>query len=191
MKRYLLLLLILGLMAGCDDGDIIVTSFDFNAESNLKTCKTGTSNIFYIVNSDPDESISFSFTDEDFDGTYVEELENITESYPISSSHPLIYRTFTGALSGSQYFCSGTPPSEPLIAEEYVANSGGNINIIITLIDQTIDTLDNKITKEFLTRAVARNISLKNTSGEEEIVVETLHLGSFTRTKDFDWIEEL
>lgn len=186
MKKYLAVLFLFLALASCDDGDIIVTNFDFDSDSNLELCKVGSSNIMYIVNTDPDESISFNFSDKDFDGTYEEDIESKTKTVNLNSSNKLIYRSYDSSLEGNSYFCSGVPPKDPKITQEYQSKNGGTIDITTTLINQEIDTTASTLIKTYKTYAVAHNVTLKKADGKEEIVKEILRLGSLKRTATFD-----
>src|SRR5699024_5287244 len=186
MKRYLFLVFAIFLFISCDDGTIIVTDFDFNSDSELQLCKTESStNVLFIVNSDPDESIAFNFSDEDFDGTYedIEEDEQII-TIELDESDRLVYRTYDGSIDNT-YFCSGIPPTSPKVTGEYISKSGGSIDIITTLIDEEPGE-NNTVICTFVTRAVAHNVTLKNSSSDEEIVEAELQLGSFKKTAQFE-----
>lgn len=186
MKPCFFFLIALIALSSCDDGDIIVTNFDFDSNSALQLCKTNASNVLYIVNDDPAESISFNFSDPDFDGTYPEDVESKTITVNLSSSYHLVYRAYDGSLNGDNYFCSGVPPTQPSVTNEYTSKDGGYIELIIVMIDQSMDEQTNILTRKFETYAIAHNITLVNTSNGEEIVKETMRLGSFKKTKEFD-----
>lgn len=186
MKRFIALLFAVVLFASCDDGDIIVTDFDFDAESELQMCKSGNKNVLYIINNDPVESIVFTFADEDFDGRFADDIESEERVISLGGDNELIYRTFDEQINGKNYYCTGVPPSEPAIKTEFRNKDGGRIDLITTVIDQEVDELDGTVTKTFRTHAVARDFTLKNSHKEEEIVRETMHLGSFTKTATYD-----
>ena len=60
MKKILLALLSVALFYSCDDGDIIVTSFDFGDQS-LQLCGDPGDYVFFKINNDAQESISLYF----------------------------------------------------------------------------------------------------------------------------------
>lgn len=189
MKKHLPVLGLLFALISCDDGEAIVTDFKFDAESDLNLCSTDEQNILYIVNTDPDESISFAFSDEDFDGTIPtdeEEEDEITQIVELSNSNQLVYRTYNDQLEGKEYFCSGVPPNEPKITDEYKSIDGGYIQMITILVDEDVDELANTVTKTFETHVQAKDITLENPIKDEEIVQETLQLGYFTKTTTID-----
>lgn len=119
MNRFLFLLILSSIfIQSCDDGDIIVRSFNFdNAE--LKTCGDVGNYVFYKVNPDSKESLSLKM--EVLDSLYRE--EGIV-NYALNGTTILVdYRTYDAAL-GNNYFCSSIPPTSPNVTVEYVASSG-------------------------------------------------------------------
>lgn len=119
MNRFLFLLIFSSIfIQSCDDGDIIVRSFNFdNAE--LKTCGDVGNYVFYKVNPDSKESLSLKM--EVLDSLYHE--EGIV-NYTLNGSTIVVdYRTYDAAL-GNNYFCSSIPPTSPNVTVEYVASSG-------------------------------------------------------------------
>ena len=61
MKRFLIAIALLGLLTSCDDGDIIVTDFDFE-DSTLQFCDGPDKFVIYATNNDDvNESISLEF----------------------------------------------------------------------------------------------------------------------------------
>jgi len=119
MNRFLFLLIFSSIfIQSCDDGDIIVRSFNFdNAE--LKTCGDVGNYVFYKVNPDSKESLSLKM--EVLDSLYRE--EGIV-NYTLNGSTIVVdYRTYDAAL-GNNYFCSSIPPTSPNVTVEYVASSG-------------------------------------------------------------------
>lgn len=119
MNRFLFLLILSSIfIQSCDDGDIIVRSFNFdNAE--LKTCGDVGNYVFYKVNPDSKESLSLKM--EVLDSLYRE--EGIV-NYTLNGSTIVVdYRTYDAAL-GNNYFCSSIPPTSPNVTVEYVASSG-------------------------------------------------------------------
>lgn len=181
MNRFLVVLFALLLFTACDDGDIIVTDFDFDSDSSLKMCKSGKNNVLYIVNRDPDEAIVFNFEDEDFDGTHTEDTESVIWTISLGGKNALIYRAFDAPVDGGKYFCTGIPPTEPKVITEFQNIEGGRIELISTLIEEEFDEIDNTSNRTFEIRAIAKDITLKNVAKEEEIVRETLLLGFFTK----------
>lgn len=187
MKNLFLLLLVSITFIGCDDGDKIVTNFNFDEESDLKMCKVQSNNVLYVVNTSPDEAIALNFSDENFDGTFMGDDLTQTLLVELSANNRLVYRTFDESLDGgSGYFCTGIPPTSPKVLQEYQSKDGGYVELITYLVDQEIDEAENTMTRVFETYATAYDITLKNISKEEEIVEETLKLGFLTKTEVYD-----
>ena len=57
MKNLLLALPILCLLLSCDDGDVIITSFDFD-DADLEFCTGADSYVFFKINDQAQESLS-------------------------------------------------------------------------------------------------------------------------------------
>jgi hypothetical protein len=126
MKNLLVLLLSL-LLLSCNDGDIIVTAFDFE-NVNLQTCKGAESYVFFKINSASAESISLrlSTSEELF-------LESSTLQIVLNGTSNVVnYRNYDGEIT-STYFCSAIPPIEPLVTVDYIGASG-----IALLLTETI-----------------------------------------------------
>lgn len=190
MKNYLFVLIALITLTSCDDGKAIVTDFKFDGRSELNICKSGNSTFLFIVNTDPDESISFSIPDRDFDGTLSEENEEeedgVIRTVELGGENELVYRTYDDQLNGQSYFCSGVPPTEPKITDEYKSKDGGYIDLITLLVDESVDEATNIVTKTYETRVIAHDVTLENKSKDEEIVQETLRLGTYIKTTTSD-----
>ena len=118
MKKILFLFLATILLQSCNDGDIIITTFNFD-DADLKTCGVAGNYVFYKVNPEALESLSLKLT--------------VTDSlYKTEGTKPYIlngttnfanYRTYDGVL-GNDYFCSIIPPTLPRVTEDYLAASG-------------------------------------------------------------------
>ena len=128
MKKILLLFSLIALNS-CDDGDIIVSSFDFS-EQDVDYCSTvddteseTVNYIFYKINPDTNEAIAFRIST---DEPILTELSNET-AYTFnlgSSSNTFVsYRIFNNPVT-SDYFCNEVPPSQPSVTEEYISAEG-------------------------------------------------------------------
>src|SRR5690606_10945556 len=98
MKKILFLFIASLLLQSCDDGDIIVTTFNFD-DAELKNCGGVGNYVFYKVNPDALESLSLRLGTMDSiykpSGTRVFTLNG--------TSNFVNYRTYDGAL-GTSYF---------------------------------------------------------------------------------------
>lgn len=118
MKKIVSILTVLLFLFSCDDGDIIVTTFDFG-DVNLQSCQTNNGVVFFSINDGALESIALdlTITEEDF-------LIEGTKDYQIGSVNNVVdYRIFNGAVTSS-YFCNSIPPTTPSVSINYTSTSG-------------------------------------------------------------------
>lgn len=122
------------MLQSCDDGDIIVTSFNFD-DADLKNCGTVGNYVFYKVNAEALESLSLKLGTTDsiyqISGTRVFTLNG--------TSNFVNYRTYDGAL-GTSYFCSSIPPTSPNVTVDYIAASG-TVDFVVTFVYDDFDGL--------------------------------------------------
>lgn len=125
MKKLLLSLLLTSFLS-CNDGDIIVTTFDFD-DTNLLACGGAGGYLFFKINVESTESLSLRLgtTNELF--TSSDTLVSILNG----TSNFVNYRIFNDVV-GSDYFCNEVPPTDPEVVIEYIANSGSATLITIT-----------------------------------------------------------
>lgn len=141
MKKILGILFACVSFISCNDGDIIVTSFDFDNQ-NLQACGGPGAYVFFKINTSTQESISLKLNTTD-----VLFLESGTVNYSLNESNFVNYRKFGEGIS-NDYFCSSIPPISPLAQQNYLANSGtASLTTITTLedndnVDEQINTTD-------------------------------------------------
>jgi len=134
MYRYLGVLFLLVVFTSCNDGDIIVTSFDFENQE-LSVCGEGTSKVLYNINNENIfETISYTIS-----SSQLSSLENVLAtntdqpiSLQLTGSNEIIYRTYDGTVP-TDYFCGDIPPSSPKVEEEFKSVGG---TVIITTIER-------------------------------------------------------
>ena len=129
-------------LISCSDGDLIVTSFNFE-DGTLNLCGDTETKVFYNINNENiNETLSFKTTRNSF-GNSTEFRELIEENnysaitndtintieIQISSSNELIYRTYDGEVN-SNYFCSEIPPSTPKVITEFKSVPGDEESVI-------------------------------------------------------------
>ena len=209
MNRIIFLLICFTvLFQSCDDGDIIVKSFNFD-DAQLKTCGGPNNYVFYKVNTITSTNESLSLKLGIPDSLYKE--EGIKE-YTLNGSNIFVnYRTYDGIL-GNNYFCTSIPPISPKVTVEYVANSGTALlktTFVIEGIngfqrefefsenDETVLSKDEKTNLATLLQGKPDEdlqlkpteykiyktvqITLKNLvliNGNEKIIVETMNMGT-------------
>ncbi len=141
MKKLLVLIALFGLLHSCNDGDIIVTTFDFD-DASLETCGDVGAYVFYKINGTSAESISLSIstTDELF-------LESSTLEISLDGTANVVnYRNYNGEITGD-YFCNNIPPTSPAVTADYVGASGLATLITVTTLDDN-DTLEEDVSSE-------------------------------------------
>jgi hypothetical protein len=131
-KLFSILVLFTGLVS-CNDGDIIVTTFDF-INQDLELCGENGSYVFFKINNGAQESISLQLTT-----TETLFLESSTKSFALNTTANFVnYRKYDSDLN-SNYFCSSIPPTSPVVNIDYLGTSGTAVLITIT----TLDDKDN------------------------------------------------
>lgn len=135
MRKVLSLIFAATILFSCDDGEIIVTDFNFE-DPKLQRCGDDDTHVlFKINNTGVNEAIAFRFnraTPET--GFFAMEEGQIT--IPINETNQLIYRVFDGEVSSS-YFCNEIPPVSPRVTEEYRSTTGGEVVITTSLATAT------------------------------------------------------
>lgn len=134
MKRYLLLLATALILSSCDDGDIIVSDFNFDLDSELTLCEFQFQNserrVLHII-TESNEAISFTFEE-----NIMEKIDNVIQpedfSIPINSTNRINYRRLDANVNSDDYFCQQIPPSQPRVLEEFVSTTGGSVEFTIT-----------------------------------------------------------
>ena len=131
MKKIFCLLCTAILFSSCDDGDIIVTDFNFENQA-LNWCGDTKDQVIFNINNDlVNEAIAFRFNldtpETEFFSTEVGQL-----SIELNNTNQIIYRVFDAEVDDS-YFCNEIPPVAPQVTEEYRSTSGGEVLITTTL----------------------------------------------------------
>ncbi len=171
MKKLFAILLTFTILQSCDDGDIIVTNFNFDT-LDLRACGEVGDYVFYKLNTRSFESLSLKLgVPEDI---YVE--AGIT-TYPLSAATNFVnYRRYDGPLQGN-YFCSSIPPTSPEVLEDYRAVSGA---AVVTISFENNEENPGEIIKNI-------EITLKDLvliQGDEQIIIETLIMGTIENVRN-------
>ncbi len=130
MNKAFLYIFILTIF-GCSEGDIIENDLE-DITSQLENCANLSDNSFVFFQVDNNKAISVGFTSNTFDIT--PEIDDISTEEPTiialgSDGNQLNYREFAQPIVGSEYFCTSVPPSDIVITEELVSNSG---NLVVS-----------------------------------------------------------
>ena len=140
MKTYLYLIALLAVFfTNCDDGDIVVTTFNFDDEDSFDFCSTLSASVFY-KESGTNEIITFQL------GTVYN--NNIAQTRePISVNNgAIVYRRYTSTVSASNLFCQAMAPTGLSIDSELISNRGQAILSTQWVIDPDADDDNDGLT---------------------------------------------
>lgn len=154
MKKILGLLLLSISLHSCDDGDMQLKTFNFDNET-VQECNS----LLYIINGK--EVMILDIPGSNFLQTPTEPGNPIV--YTLTSSDNLIYRLYSDNVTSST-ICSTIPPASPTVKEEYVANPGGQIQIITNVLTEVNST--TKSTKISYTHQI-RLINCQFSNGDQ------------------------
>ena len=132
MRKLFFIVIFFNLLYSCNDGDIIVTDFNFET-SNLNNCGGPGAYIFYNINNSLSaESISLILETSD-----ILFFESGTVEYVLNGNTYVVdYRKYNGDITDS-YFCSNIPPTSPSVSIEYLGASGiASLTTIVTRDDE-------------------------------------------------------
>tara|TARA_R110002072_G_scaffold292634_4_gene461554 strand:+ start:2005 stop:2538 length:534 start_codon:yes stop_codon:yes gene_type:complete len=175
MRNFFLSFLIIFSFSACNDGDVIVTTFDFES-IELNVCGDVGDYVFFKVNNTNLETLSFQLRTQDSILTTEDTL-----TYNIDATTNVVnYRTFSDEIP-NDYFCSSIPPTSPKIKLDYTSSQG--IATVFTRITDTLITgigIEQDTSFVYTTSIVVNNLRLE--SQNESITQETLELGSLNTT---------
>ena len=127
MRKLFFISILLSLFSSCNDGDIIITDFNFEA-SNLNNCGGPGAYVFYNINNSLfAESISLVLETSD-----ILFLESGTVEYVLNGmTYAVNYRKYDNDIT-DDYFCSNIPPTTPSVTIEFLGASG--IAVLTTIV---------------------------------------------------------
>ncbi len=136
MKKLIFLIFCALTISSCDDGDVIITSFEFD-DVDLEFCKGALEHefVFFKINKTIDESISLRFVNDQFSDTIVTETPILLDLD--TDNNILLYRSFTSPIT-NDYYCSNIPSSSISIVEERIGTSG-KVEIQTKIIEEDDD----------------------------------------------------
>ncbi|QIE58330.1 hypothetical protein G5B37_01755 [Rasiella rasia] len=129
MKKIVLFLFLIATLIACDDGDVVVTSFDFD-DATLQNCGGPGSYVFFKINTNSNESLSLLLGTSD-------SIFNVADTLSFQldgSTNFLNYRTFSEAPTAS-YFCNSIPPTSPTVLQDYIGDDGIATLIVLATLD--------------------------------------------------------
>ncbi|MER3317636.1 MAG: hypothetical protein RIB79_05035 [Allomuricauda sp.] len=154
MRKFILLVLCLGILFSCSDGDLEIETINFDSV-NLQFCSspnpTSTNLLFKINDS---EALILELQSDVLNNGVVG--ETITTESNVPSQSQVTYRIFSDTVDNG-YFCDGIPPAEPIVIDEVEAEDGQ------VIIETVVDPDDNTM---FVHTISLSGISFVTESGE-------------------------
>ncbi len=127
MKKYLILLVFIGLLSSCDDGDLTIENVDF---SEIAAARCAGGNIIYKLKDS--EALFFEVEDYDADFLNDETLENAPRQIALDDNNRIFYRAYDGTIADIN-ICGSVQPATPHVIEEWTF-SDGHIEIATTAV---------------------------------------------------------
>lgn len=120
-------------LGSCDDGDLIVTSFEFD-EADLKLCSGIDENsfVFFKINTELNEAISYNFISPEYNET--ESTENPLTFTISENNNQLVYRQFNQSIE-DDYYCNTIPDSDISVINE-IRSLAGIAEINVEVVNQ-------------------------------------------------------
>ena len=171
MKRIVGLLVLLLLLNGCDDGNLVLETINFE-DAITQSCSTN--NILYKLKEKEAlllEIPTSSFTNEPT------EIGTPTE-ITIGGSNRVVYRFYNGTVAANN-ICETIPPATPSVTDQWTA-TGGTIQIITTAIKTTNTTDNSTRISGYNHNIVFKNITFTKANGTQ--VYETFPFGDYVTT---------
>ncbi|WZL88799.1 hypothetical protein VS868_14500 [Salinimicrobium sp. 3283s] len=136
MKKVFSLFFAAALLTACNDGEIIVTDFNFE-DPDLSWCGDNQSQVLYkINNTDVNEAIAFRFNlDTENEKLFLSEEGRLSIALN-GTTNEIVYRVFDGEVTGN-YFCNEIPPVSPKVVREFKSTTGGEVIITSTIANAT------------------------------------------------------
>ncbi|MGO4904276.1 hypothetical protein [Flavobacterium sp. W20_MBD1_R3] len=164
MKRIIGLLVFVLLLCGCDDGDLIQETINFE---DVTTQNCSTNEIIYKLRDS--EALILEIKNVTFP------VETTTQELEISTTNRVYYRFYNGEVT-SATICETIPPATPTVTNQWIATSG--TIVITTTAVKPLNPDDNstKIT------GYNHNITFKNITfdtGKGTQVYETFPFGDY------------
>ena len=124
------------IVLSCDDGDVVVSNFNFDQNTVLDLCGDSDSKLLYTVDDETNEAISFKFSGLNFDGKFEGLNPPEAISIDLNNNNRINYRVLTASANATEYFCQDVPASSPAVDQEFVSTSGGTAFFTISVVNQ-------------------------------------------------------
>lgn len=170
MKKLFGLLVCALLLSSCDDGDIVLQSFNFGTAA-IQKCS--------------DKEVVFKINGEelllvDIPAVYFPN-EVTPEGSPrivtISSVNRVLYRKYSGTVTNNT-ICSDIPPASPTVSNEWTAANGGTIQIITTE-KTTTDEVTGEVTVTGYNHQI-KFINIQFVGSDDSFVFDEYLFGTYT-----------
>lgn len=171
MKRFFGLLLLVLSLNGCDDGDLILETIDFN-DATTQSCSTN--NVLYRLNEK--EALLLEIPKTIFKNEPTPADEPIEVS--IGGDNRVIYRFYNGVVA-TDNICETIPPATPNVVDQWTA-AGGTIQIYTSAVKTTNTTTNSTKITGYNHNIVFKNITFSKTNGTQ--VYENFTFGNYVTT---------
>lgn len=175
MKKIIGLFAFMFLLNGCDDGDLIIETIDFE---DVTAVRCGINNLVYKIKDNEALIIDIPEDENAFITTVTPYGE--PRQFIIGGDNKVIYRSYSGTIE-NENVCSTIPPSSPNVTEEWVATSG-----VIQITTTPIVVANTTLTSGNATRIsgynhyiVFKNVTFDKPNGEQ--FFETYIFGSYAK----------
>lgn len=174
MKKLFGILVCALLLSSCDDGEIVLQSFNFD-NVGIQKCPDSNKRVLFKINKEEMLLLDIPATYFPDDITPEGEPRIVT----ISSTDRVLYRKYSDNVSGTS-ICSDIPPASPTVLNEWTAANGGTIEII-----STARTVTNETTGEVTTTGHnhrIRFINIQFVGSNDSFVFDEYLFGTHTTT---------
>ncbi|WP_300487388.1 hypothetical protein [Flavobacterium sp.] len=130
MKKVFSAFVCLFLLNSCDDGDIVVETFDFGSVA-VQKC----SNNDILLKTSGNQLMLLNISPTFFKNE--ETPLNTPRAYTLLYPTDIIYRSYSGGVTSSS-ICATIPPSSPSVVDEYNVRPGGTVEVTTSMIP-TVD----------------------------------------------------
>jgi len=187
MKKNCFFFIFITLLFSCNDGDIIITTLDFDTIT-LENCGETGDYIFYKINNDSFESLSLRLGTSDLIFNATSETEYVLDG----TSNFVNFRSYDGDINDS-FFCDNIAPTSPNIIDDFIGNSGVAFLQVTAIEDDndgiaTEDELDEDTDGDGLMNSIDFDDDGDNVPTSFELDTENLDGDDnpFTNPKDTD-----
>ena len=172
MKKILYLFAAVVLFSSCDDGEIVIENLNF-ANSKITSCVNTPTGLLFKTNGQELLLI-------DVPATLFDTVVSNAADPKIYTLQPnqqeIIYRKYNGAVS-STTICSLVPPATPNVADQWIGQPGGTIEVITSEVTNTNATTGEVTRTGFSYVIRFKNVQLKNE--QSSFVYEDYYFGEY------------